>query len=126
MSRLAEFRALEQKLAEQLAELETMKNDEGLKREVEFEEKLRGLLGEYNFSLKHIIAILDPQGTQPAQRSSRGAAQASEKTTRRARQVKRYKHPESGEVIETKGGNHKTLKAWKAEHGSETVESWLQ
>ncbi|MBA1245873.1 histone-like nucleoid-structuring protein, MvaT/MvaU family [Pseudomonas japonica] len=126
MSRLAEFRALEQKLAEQLAELETMKNDEGLKREVEFEEKLRGLLGEYNFSLKHIIAILDPQGSQPSPRAGRGAAKTEEKTTRKARQVKRYKHPESGEVVETKGGNHKTLKAWKAEHGAETVESWLQ
>ena len=126
MSRLAEFRALEQRLAEQLAELETMKNDEGLKREVEFEEKLRGLLGEYNFSLKHIIAILDPRAGQPAHRSNRGAPQAQEKATRKARQVKRYKHPESGEVVETKGGNHRTLKAWKAEHGSEAVESWLQ
>lgn len=126
MSRIAEFRALEQKLAEQLTELEAMRNDEGLKREVEFEEKLRGLLSEYNFSLKHIIAILDPQGAQPTPRSGRGTAQASEKTTRRARQVKRYKHPESGEVVETKGGNHKILKAWKAEHGSEAVESWLQ
>jgi hypothetical protein len=41
MSRLAEFRALEQKLAAQLAELESLKNDDGLKREIEFEKKLR-------------------------------------------------------------------------------------
>lgn len=41
MSRLAEFRALEQQLAAQLAELETLKNDDGLKREIEFEKKLR-------------------------------------------------------------------------------------
>ncbi|EPG5989341.1 transcriptional regulator, partial [Pseudomonas aeruginosa] len=27
---------------------------------------------------------------------------------------------------ETKGGNHKVLKAWKEQYGSETVESWLQ
>lgn len=32
MSRLAEFRRLEQQLAAQLAELETMKNDSGLKK----------------------------------------------------------------------------------------------
>lgn len=37
MSRLAEFRALEQQLAAQLAELESLKNDDGLKREIEFE-----------------------------------------------------------------------------------------
>jgi len=27
-------------------------------------------------------------------------------------------------VIETKGGNHKTLKEWKAQWGSDEVESW--
>jgi hypothetical protein len=36
-----------------------------------------------------------------------------------------YKNPHTGEVVETKGGNQKTLKEWKAEHGSDTVESWL-
>ena len=61
MSRLAEFRKLEQQLAEQLAELESMKSDSGLKKEMEFESKLRALLGEYGFSLKNIIGILDPE-----------------------------------------------------------------
>lgn len=119
MSRLAEYRALEQKLAAQLAELESMKNDEGLKREVEFEQKLRELLGEYSYSLKHIIAIIDPQA------ANRSAAEPV-KNTRKARTVKRYKHPDTGEVVETKGGNNKTIKAWKSEHGAENVESWVE
>lgn len=51
MSRLAEYRRLEQQLAAQLAELEAMKDDNGLKQEMEFETKLRGLLGEYGYSL---------------------------------------------------------------------------
>ncbi|KPW47405.1 hypothetical protein ALO95_200144 [Pseudomonas syringae pv. antirrhini] len=119
MSRLAEFRALEQKLAAQLAELETLKNDSGLKREIEFEEKLRDLLAEYGFSLRHIVAILDPQSS-----SRRTPAVAETKGTRRARSVKVYKNPHSGEIVETKGGNHKLLKEWKTEYGSETVESW--
>ncbi len=33
MSPLAEFRKLEQQLAQQLAELESLKNDDGLKRD---------------------------------------------------------------------------------------------
>lgn len=45
---------------------------------------------------------------------------------RKPREVKRYKHPHSGEIVETKGGNHKILKQWKQEHGSDVVESWLQ
>jgi len=36
MSRLAEYRKLEQQLATQLAELDEMKNDSGLKAEMEF------------------------------------------------------------------------------------------
>ncbi|MFJ2456683.1 histone-like nucleoid-structuring protein, MvaT/MvaU family [Pseudomonas protegens] len=120
MSRLAEFRALEQQLATQLAELENFKNDQDLKREIEFEQKLRALLGEYGYSLRHIIAILDPQASI---RRNEPATQA--RGTRKPRQVKTYKNPHSGEVVETKGGNHKTLKEWKAEFGSDEVKNWV-
>lgn len=44
---------------------------------------------------------------------------------RRAREVKVYTNPHTAEVVETKGGNNKTLKAWKTQYGAETVESWL-
>ncbi|SPO55797.1 conserved protein of unknown function [Pseudomonas sp. JV551A1] len=118
MSRLAEFRKLEQQLAQQLAELESLKNDDGLKREIEFETKLRDLLGEYGFSLRNIIDLLDPA-------ASHRSAPVVEKATRKPRQLKIYKNPHTGERVETKGGNHKTLKEWKAEYGSDTVDSWL-
>lgn len=121
MSRLAEFRKLEQQLAAQLAELESLKNDSGLQKEMEFENKLRGLLDEYGCSLRDVINILDPQA---ATRKLAPTA-TTEKATRKPRAVKLYKNPHTGEVVETKGGNHKTLKAWKAEHGSDEVESWL-
>lgn len=119
MSRLAEYRKLEQQLASQLAELEVMKGDAGLKKEIEFETKLRALLGEYGFSLKEVINLLAPQ--------ARRRAPAGETKTgiRKPRQIKVYKNPHSGEVVETKGGNHKTLKEWKAKHGGDVVESWL-
>jgi putative ribosome biogenesis GTPase RsgA len=120
MSRLAEFRKLEQQLAAQLAELETLKNDDGLKKEIEFETKLRVLLAQYGCSLRDVINILDPHAA-----SRKGEVVVAEKGTRRARVVKVYKNPHNGEVVETKGGNHKTLKAWKAEHGSDVVESWV-
>jgi hypothetical protein len=119
MSRLAEYRKLEQLLAAQLAELESMKSDSGLKKEMEFESKLRALLAEYGYSLKGVINLLDPQAGR------RAPAALSQSGTRKPRQVKVYKNPESGEVVETKGGNHKMLKEWKAKYGSDTVESWL-
>lgn len=109
MSRLAEFRALEQKLAAQLAELEALKGSTELQKEIEFETKLRDLLNRYGFSLGNVIAILDPQsGRRPAT----SGASAIEKAPRRARQVKQYKNPHSGEVIETKGGNQGFGEQW--------------
>lgn len=48
MSRLAEFRQLEQQLAAQLAELEALKGSSELQKEILFETKLRDLLAEYS------------------------------------------------------------------------------
>lgn len=120
MSRLAEFRQLEQQLAAQLAELEALKGSSELQAEIQFETKLRDLLAEYGYSLRDIINILDPQASRRT-----GAPAAVEEAPRRARQIKQYKNPHNGEIIETKGGNHKLLKEWKAEYGSDVVEGWL-
>ncbi|AVD91495.1 H-NS histone family protein [Pseudomonas putida] len=120
MSRLAEFRKLEQTLAAQLAELEAMKGSSELQAEIAFETKLRELLSKYGYSLRDIINILDPQANRHA-----AAPTAAEKAPRRARQVKQYKNPHNGEIIETKGGNHKLLKEWKAQYGADVVEGWL-
>lgn len=122
MSKLAEFRAAEEQLKAQLQLLESLKNDESLQREMEFESKLQGLMQKYSKNLADIIAIIDPDFSK----KPRGLVAHPEKAPRRTRNVKRYKHPETGEVIETKGGNHKMLKVWKAEHGAEAVESWIQ
>lgn len=65
-----------------------------------------------------MIALLEPN-------TGKGAT-ASVKGTRRERALKRYKNPNNGEVVETKGGNQKVLKAWKEQYGAEKVESWLQ
>ncbi len=117
MSKAAEYRALERQIAEQLAALEALKGSSALQKELEFEDKLRNLLNEYGMSLRNVVNILDPQAGRP---------QVQVQAPRKERAVKRYHNPHTGEVVETKGGNHATLKAWKAEHGKQEVESWLQ
>jgi hypothetical protein len=118
MSIIAEYKALEAKIAEQQRRLEALKGDEKLKREIEFEAKLRALLADYNFSLRNVIAVLDPNASKVAAIPAKGI--------RRERILKRYKNPETSEVVETKGGNHNVLKAWKEKYGAKTVEGWLQ
>ncbi|MFS2123631.1 histone-like nucleoid-structuring protein, MvaT/MvaU family [Pseudomonas sp. Pseusp97] len=117
MSKLAEFREAERKLQEQLALLEKLKSDGGLKKELEFKDQLQALMDQYGMDLRNVINILDPQTTTEP---------ATAQQPRRTRQLKVYKNPHNGETIETKGGNHKTLKAWKQQYGGDTVESWLQ
>lgn len=116
MSKLAEFREAERQLKEQLALLEKLKNDSSLKKELEFKDQLQALMDQYGMNLRNVIEILDPQGP----------SESTPAAPRRSRQLKIYKNPNSGETIETKGGNHKTLKSWKQQYGSDTVESWLQ
>lgn len=120
MSLINEYRATEEAIKELQARLANLSQDDKLKKELEFEGKLRTLMGEYSKSLRDVIALLDPES-----KLSKGPrAMAKPATTKRARKVKQYKNPHNGEIIETKGGNHKTLKEWKAKWGGDEVESW--
>ena len=121
MSLINEYRGLEEQVKELQARLKNLSEDDKLKKELEFEGKLRTLMGEYSKSLRDIIALLDPEAG-----ASKGARASKSNTPRRTRKVKQYKNPNSGEVIETKGGNHKTLKEWKAKWGADVVEAWAK
>ncbi len=118
MSLINEFRETKERIKELEERLASMSQDGKLKKELEFEEKLRVLMSEYSKSLRDITLILDPQAV-------RGTVKSTSSRTRSPRKMKQYNNPHNGEVIETKGGNHKTLKEWKAKWGGDTVESWV-
>lgn len=121
MSLINEYRNTEETIKELQARLQSLSQDKNLQTELEFEAKLRDLMGEYQKSLRDITALLDPE----ARNSKPGRAAPVKPTgTKRARKVKQYKNPHNGEIVETKGGNHKTLKEWKAKWGGDEVESW--
>ena len=119
MSLINEYRATEEAIKELQARLKNLSQDDKLQTELEFEGKLRALMGEYQKSLRDIIAMFDPEA-----KSSKATRTAKPAGSKRARKVKQYKNPNTGEVIETKGGNHKTLKEWKAKWGGDVVEGW--
>lgn len=119
MSLINEYRATEEAIKELQERLKSLEQDDKLKKELEFEGKLRALMASYGKSLRDIIALLDPDA-----KLSKSPRTAKGTVSKRARKVKQYKNPHTGEVIETKGGNHKTLKEWKAKWGADTVESW--
>ncbi|MNJ57770.1 hypothetical protein D3C77_533720 [compost metagenome] len=76
-------------------------------------------MGEYQKSLGNIISMLDPASRRP--NASVGAAAKSQ---RRPRILMKYTNPHDNTVVESKGGNHKTLKLWSEQYGKEEVKSW--
>lgn len=119
MSIISSYLQKEQQLKQLQEELEQLQNDERLKAELQFKDKLEALMREYGKSAADVINLLDPKPTADKSPSSPTSA------GRAKRKLKIYKNPNTGEVVETRGGNQKTLKAWKDEYGAETVESWL-
>jgi hypothetical protein len=93
MSLITEYRATEEAINKLKQRLDALSNNPGLLTEMEFEDKLRALMGEYRKSLRDIIAILDPQ---------RAPLKTVVPFTRKARALKVYRHPDSGEVVQTK------------------------
>lgn len=87
MSKLAEFKRLEARLAEHLAALNNLKDDAGLRREIEFERKLKALMEAYGFGLKTIMAVL----AAPA----RSALASPRRARRRPNPLKAQDLPES-------------------------------
>lgn len=58
MSNIADFRAAERKLAQQLAQLESMQQDVGMQQELAFNDELKALMKRYGYSARQALAIL--------------------------------------------------------------------
>ena len=120
MSRIAEYRNLEAELERQRTELERRKNDPELQKDIAFEAKLQDLLLAYKMGLADVISILEPGFAAETE-----GRVSMEKRSRRRPEMKVYRNPLTGEIVESKGGNNKKLGEWKARFGSEEVETWV-
>jgi hypothetical protein len=117
-SKVQQLRELEAALAEITAKRDLLKPQVDTQLEV-FAEIVK-TCEEKGISRRDMALELCPELAKGFREQATG-----DKKTRRARTVKVYKNPHNGEIIETKGGNHKALKAWKEQYGAATVESWL-
>ncbi|WP_106478278.1 histone-like nucleoid-structuring protein, MvaT/MvaU family [Phytohalomonas tamaricis] len=124
MSLLNEYMKKEQLLKQLRDELQQLEQDQRLKSELEFKGKLESLMSEYDKKASDVIGLLDPEALED--NPQKVNANVDSTSSRRKRKLKVYKNPHTGEVVETRGGNHKTLKTWKEEYGNDTVESWVE
>lgn len=116
MSIRTQLRNIENDIARLNALKEKLTSSPEMRKELEFEDKLTSLMSEFGMQLKDVIRVIDG----PTAKATVAKGQRAPRT------VKIYKNPSTGEIVESKGGNNKTLSKWKAEFGAETVLSWLQ
>lgn len=104
-------------------ELENLSRDETLKADLAVKEEVQAVLDKYSRKPEDLLVLFDlaveNTGKKPA-------PTATKDKRRKPRALKVYRNPHSGEVVNTRGANHKVLKAWKAQYGAETVEGWLE
>ena len=112
--------AIEKQLAQLERELKSIQNSAAFKKENAVKRALASLMKKHNCSKNDLIALLQGDESAPVKRGKKPAA-----TARRPRKLKVFKNPETGETVETRGGNHKVLKAWKAKYKLENIDAWL-
>lgn len=120
MTVLTDYLHKQEELKKLQEELLSLESDERLKNEMAFKNQLEEMMTEFGKSKREVIALLDPNYY------SSGANKNAAQDGRKKRKLKVFKNPHTGEVIETRGGNHKGLRAWKDEYGEDTVNSWLE
>ena len=81
---------------------------------------LSGLMKKHGYSKNDLIALLQDEASD--------SGQTWEKiypTETKATQIKIFRNPETGETVETRGGNHAILKSWRAEYRLNNIDDWL-
>ena len=107
-----ELQAQVEKLTQQLQKLEV---DEKLEKTLAFKAALENLMEEYEATQSDVLSLLGLDDVSKSADKRRGQ-----------RPMKVFKNPNTGEVVETRGGNHKTLNAWREEYGKDEVDTWLE
>lgn len=116
MDKIAQLKRKQTQLDKLTKEVETLQKSKDIQKEMAFAQELDKLLRKYG-------KTVDDINKSPAVKKR---AVAAKTRTRKRRKLKVYVNPHTKEKIETRGGNHNVLKAWKAEHGAEVVEGWLK
>lgn len=97
-------------------DLVALKEIPEIQKDLEFKEKLEALMKDYGVSQAFVLKVVAPEAY---------SEESKPKKARKPRKLKVFTNPHTGEVIETRGGNHRVIKTWKKEFGSEEVESWV-
>ena len=111
---------LQAALARLKKEIENLEKSESYKKEQSLIRGVEKLLTKFGKTRAELIAFLSDGKT-----TKMTAKKAESINTRKRRKLKIYKNPLTNETIETRGGNHKVLKAWKTQYATQNIEEWI-
>lgn len=123
ISKVQEFRQLEQSLAENKKLMAELKPQ--VQERLDMVELFKMEAVEKGFDIEELALAMCPHLVNPAKLVVSSAPERQPGKTRKARVVKTYTNPHTGQKVQTKGGNHKLLKEWKAKWGGDVVEGWV-
>ena len=112
--------AIEKQMAQLEKELKSIESSAAFKTEKTVNRALTNLMKKHGYSKNDLIALLQSDESVSVKSRKKSAVK-----TRKPRKLKVFKNPETGETVETRGGNHKVLKAWKAQYKLENIDEWL-
>ncbi len=108
-----EYRQKEKLLRQLQDELTALADREDLKKELAFKEAIEEVMNRFEKTDSDVLELF----------SKYEVAETAQKT-RRKRTPTKYKNPETGEVIEVRGGRQKNYQDWIQQYGKETVQGW--
>jgi len=112
--------AIEKQMAQLEKELKSIENSAAFKKENAIKRGLTNLMKKHGCSKNDLIALLQGDETESVRRTSKPSMK-----TRKPRKLKVFKNPKTGEIVETRGGNHRVLKVWKAKYKLQNIDDWL-
>lgn len=126
VSKAQEYREVTESLAEMKKRRDALKSE--VQPQLDLVDLVKQEIASNGWSSLDIAMAICPEieGLLSKGVQKSGASTTKSGKTRKARSIKVYVNPHSGERVETKGGNHKTLKEWKAKWGGAVVESWVE
>ena len=111
---------MEATLAKLKIEIANLEKSESYKNEQSLIRGVEKLLHKFGKTKAELIAYLSDG------KATKVTAKKMESTnTRKRRKLKIYQNPLTNEIIETRGGNHKILKAWKNQYPTQNIEEWI-
>ena len=111
---------MEAALAKLKIEIENLEKSKSYKNEQSLIRGVEKLLHKFGKTKAELIAYLSDRKTTKVT-----AKKAESTNTRKRRKLKIYQNPLTNETIETRGGNHKILKAWKNQYPTQNIEEWI-